>query len=37
MYLDLLIMILSFIICILLIIKISPKIINYTNEEFKIL
>ena len=37
MYLNLLIMILIFIIFILLIIKVSPKLINYTNEEFKIL
>jgi hypothetical protein len=34
---NLLILFLVFIVCILLIIKISPKIINFTKEEFKIL
>ena len=34
---NLLILFLVFIVCILLIIKISPKIINFTKEEFKML
>ena len=34
---DIIILFLVFIVCILLIIKISPKIIKYTKEEFKIL
>jgi hypothetical protein len=37
MYLDLLILFLIFIVCILFIVKISPKIIYHTNEQFKIL
>jgi hypothetical protein len=37
MYLDLLILFLVFIGCILFIVKISPKIIYHTNEQFKIL
>jgi hypothetical protein len=36
MYLNLFILFLVFIITILLIIKVSPNIINYTKEEFKI-
>jgi len=36
MILDLTILMLIFIICIVLIIKISPNIIKYTSEQFKI-
>ena len=37
MYFNLLILFLVFILCILFIVNISPKIIYYTNEQFKIL
>jgi hypothetical protein len=36
MIIDILVLLLIFIICILLIIKLSPKIVNYTMEQFKI-
>jgi len=36
MIIDILILIMVFIICILIIIKISPKLVNYTTEQFKI-
>ena len=36
MIIDVLILIMIFIICILIIIKLSPVLVNYTTEQFKI-